>query len=87
MLPITNVTTVPKLLQPVLANGIMQKNAKVWIQKKRIHVRIVERDMTHETVCGIMSRSVRKRQQRNQQTALQSCVKWKNKSPPSALKN
>ena len=84
LLPITNVITVPKLLQPDRANGIMKKNVKAWIQKKHIHVRIVERNMTPETVCGIMHKSVHKRQQ----PALQLCLIWRWKLLPSkALKN
>lgn len=85
-LPITNVITVPKLLQPDLVNGIMKKNAKVWIQKKRIHVRIVERGMMLATVCGIMSRSVHKRQQLQNQLISHVVLQlWT--LPSKALKN
>ena len=84
LLPATNVIIVPKLLQPDLANGIMKKNAKICIQKKCIHVQIVEKNMMPEIVCGIMNRSVHKKQQQ----ALQLYQKWSWKlHQPNALKN
>jgi len=91
---IINAIIALKIIAHAMANGIMKKNANTSHsspngQKKHLHARIVGRDTTPETVCGIMSRSARKSQhlqmQRNQQAVLQSCVKWTNKSvPPSA---
>jgi hypothetical protein len=86
---IINVIIALKIIAHAMANGIMKKNANTSYslpngQKKHLNARIVERDTTPETVCGTMSRSARKMQQLNQQAALQSCVKWTNKSPPQS---
>ena len=71
-------------VQKIRHTYVYKKRYKMTVQKKRLCVRIVERGMMPEIVCGIMNRSVHKKQQQ----ALQLYQKWSWKlHQPNALKN